>query len=102
MGRLMKLRVLWRFLKREAATVWLLMRNPQAPLAAKIIAVAAMLYLVSPIDFLTDVIPVLGWVDDAIIVSALLALAYRLLPADMYESLKRQAATRTADVTPAV
>ena len=99
MGRLLKLGVLWQFLKREAATVWLLLRNPRAPLAAKVVAVAAALYLFSPLDILTDAIPLLGWIDDAIIVSALLSLAYRLLPADLYESLKRQAASRSAPKT---
>ncbi|MDQ3259633.1 MAG: DUF1232 domain-containing protein [Pseudomonadota bacterium] len=105
MGRLLRLGVLWQFLKREAATVWLLLRNPKAPLAAKVVAVGAALYLFSPFDFLTDLIPILGWIDDAIIVSALLSLAYRLLPTEVYESLKRQAANRTSqrpvDVTPA-
>ena len=105
MGRLLKLRVLWQILKRETATVWLMLRNPNAPLAAKVVAVAAALYLFSPLDFVTDAIPLLGWIDDAIIVSALLSLAYRLLPPDLYESLKRQAATRNGDqpidVTPA-
>ena len=104
MGRLLKLGVLWQFLKREAAMVWLLLRNPKAPLAAKVVAVAAALYLFFPLDIVTDLIPILGWIDDAIIVSALLSLAYRLLPPDVYESLKRQAAKRTGnqpvDVTP--
>ncbi len=97
MGRLLKLSMLWGFLKREAATVWLLLRNPNAPFAAKVVAVAAALYLFSPLDFITDAIPLLGWIDDAIIVSALLSLAYRLLPAELYESLKRQAAKRSGD-----
>ena len=105
MGRLLKLGVLWQFLKREAATVWLLLRNPNAPFAAKVIAVAAALYLFSPLDIVTDFIPILGWIDDAIIVSALLSLAYRLLPAELYGSLKKQAAKRSGDqpidVTPA-
>jgi uncharacterized membrane protein YkvA (DUF1232 family) len=94
MGRLLKLGVLWQFLKREAATVWLLLRNPNAPFAAKVVAIAAALYLFSPLDIITDFIPILGWIDDAIIVGALLSLAYRLLPAELYESLKRQAAKR--------
>lgn len=97
MGRLFKLGMLWGFLKREAATVWLLLRNPNAPFTAKVVAVAAALYLFSPLDFITDAIPLLGWIDDAIIVSALLSLAYRLLPAELYESLKRQAAKRSGD-----
>ena len=97
MGRLLKLGMLWGFLKREAATVWLLLRNPNAPFTAKVVAVAAALYLFSPLDFITDAIPLLGWIDDAIIVSALLSLAYRLLPAELYESLKRQAAKRSGD-----
>ena len=97
MGRLLKLGVLWQFLKREAATVWLLLRNPNAPFSAKVIAIAAALYLFSPLDTVTDFIPILGWIDDAIIVGALLSLAYRLLPAELYESLKRQAAQRGGD-----
>ena len=97
MGGLFKLGMLWGFLKREAATVWLLLRNPNAPFTAKVVAVAAALYLFSPLDFITDAIPLLGWIDDAIIVSALLSLAYRLLPVELYESLKRQAAKRSGD-----
>ena len=95
MGRLLKLGVLWQFLKREAAMVWLLLRNPKAPLVAKVVAVAAALYLFSPLDIVSDLIPILGWIDDAIIVSALLSLAYRLLPVELYESLKRQATNRS-------
>jgi uncharacterized membrane protein YkvA (DUF1232 family) len=105
MGRWLKLGVLWQFLKREGVTVWLLLRDPRAPFAAKVIAVAAALYLFSPLDIVTDFIPILGWIDDAIIVSVLLGLAYRLLPSDLYESLKRRAGmrikARTVNATPA-
>jgi uncharacterized membrane protein YkvA (DUF1232 family) len=46
-----------------------------------------------------DAIPLLGWIDDANIVTLLLRLAYKLLPADLYEQLKRKAEERTAPRT---
>jgi uncharacterized membrane protein YkvA (DUF1232 family) len=95
MTKFFKWAVLWKLIKREAAVVWLLLRDPRAPFAAKLVAIAALGYLVLPFDLVTDFIPILGWIDDAVIVTLLLKLAFKLLPADLYEQLKRRAEERT-------
>lgn len=99
MGKFFRLAALWQLLKREASMVLLLLRNPAAPMAAKLLAVAAFAYFFMPIDFITDFIPIIGWIDDAIIIMVLLKLAYKLLPPELYEQLKRKAEARsgTAD-----
>jgi uncharacterized membrane protein YkvA (DUF1232 family) len=64
-----------------------------------IVIVGSLLYLVSPIDIVTDMIPVLGWIDDGVVVSVLVAEASQIL----VEQLKqRKAKTNNADavVTP--
>jgi uncharacterized membrane protein YkvA (DUF1232 family) len=83
---------LWSRFRREARMVWAMLRDPASPIAAKLVAVLALAYLVSPVDFVSDFIPVLGWIDDGVVVAALVALAYRLLPRELYEALRRRTA----------
>ena len=81
--------LLFRF-RREALMVWAMLRSPEAPASAKFAAVLALAYLVSPIDLIPDVVPILGWLDDAAVVAALLAIAFRLLPKDLYDALRER------------
>jgi uncharacterized membrane protein YkvA (DUF1232 family) len=83
--------VFWRRFKTEAAMVWRMLVDSRVPPISKLIAIAALAYLVSPVDFLSDLVPILGWVDDALIVGGLLWLAYRFLPRDLYEAIRRRA-----------
>jgi uncharacterized membrane protein YkvA (DUF1232 family) len=91
MRRLGLLLALWSRFKREAGMVWAMLRDPMAPLVSKVIAVVALAYVVSPLDFVNDFIPVLGWIDDGLVLAGLLWLAYRFLPAELYEALRRRA-----------
>ena len=50
----------------------------------------AALYVVSPIDFIPDTIPILGWLDDGLIGYLLLQLAFKFLPEDLLESLRKR------------
>jgi uncharacterized membrane protein YkvA (DUF1232 family) len=84
---------LWSRFKDEARMVWAMLRDPRAPFAAKALAIVALAYLVSPADLVSDVVPVLGWIDDGLVLAALLWLAYRFLPRDLYEALRRRAGT---------
>ena len=70
--------------------IWAMLRNPAAPIAAKITAILAAIYIIMPVDLVPDIIPILGWLDDGIIAYVLIKLAFKFLPKDMYESLKTQ------------
>ena len=72
----------------EAKMVWALLRDPATPPAAKLVAILGLVYLVSPIDLIPDFVPILGWLDDGVVLAALLAFAYKMLPRGLYESLR--------------
>jgi uncharacterized membrane protein YkvA (DUF1232 family) len=71
--------------------LWKLVRHPQTPRAARWVAIATIAYAVSPIDLIPDFIPVLGQLDDIVIVPLGIALAVRLTPKPLWESLLREA-----------
>ncbi len=97
MRRLGLLLALWARFKGEARMVWAMLRHPATPLLSKLVAVAALVYLVSPVDLISDVVPVVGWIDDGLILAGLLWLAYRLLPGELYDALRRQAGGAVPD-----
>lgn len=84
--------LLWSRFRSEARMVWAMLREPATPFVSKAIAVAALLYVVSPVDFVSDLVPLAGWVDDGVVLVALLWLAYRFLPRDLYAALRRRTA----------
>lgn len=71
--------------------LWMLVRHPQTPRAARWVAIAVIAYAVSPIDLIPDFIPVLGLLDDVIIVPLGIALAVRLTPRPLWEQMLREA-----------
>jgi uncharacterized membrane protein YkvA (DUF1232 family) len=78
-------------LKTMLLALWKLFKHPQTPLAAKLVAVAVIAYAVSPIDLVPDFIPVLGQLDDLILLPLGIALAVRLVPAPLWEAQLREA-----------
>lgn len=70
-------------LKKEITALYYVYRNPRLPLLPKIIIVITVAYALSPIDLIPDFIPVLGYLDDLIILPALVTLAIKLIPADL-------------------
>jgi uncharacterized membrane protein YkvA (DUF1232 family) len=85
-----KLAGLWFSFKKEILMVWAMLRSPAAPLSSKVIAVLALLYIVLPVDLVPDFIPVLGWIDDGVMTYILIKLAFKFLPTELHESLKRK------------
>jgi uncharacterized membrane protein YkvA (DUF1232 family) len=83
-----KLGVLWWKFKKEIMMVWAMLRNPAAPGISKLVALLAAAYIISPVDLVPDVIPILGWLDDGVISILLFKLAFKLLPKEIYDSLK--------------
>jgi len=82
-------------LRKELLLAWNLLRDPRTPGAAKLVTVLALLYVVSPIDLVSDFIPVLGWIDDGVIAWLLLQLAFRFLPPELMAALRAKVQART-------
>jgi len=69
-----------RIIKRETLTLYLAAQHPRTPWYAKMLALAIAGYALSPIDLIPDFIPVLGYLDDVILLPLGIALAMRLVP----------------------
>lgn len=78
-------------IKCDGLTLWFAARHPRTPWYAKALGVFVVAYALSPIDLIPDFIPVLGYVDDVLLLPALIWLAVRLLPADVRQSCRQQA-----------
>ena len=72
-------------LKTDIPAVFLALKDKETPLIAKIFAAMAVIYALSPIDLIPDFIPVLGYLDDIIILPALVALTVKFVPRDVWE-----------------
>ncbi|WP_112993098.1 YkvA family protein [Herminiimonas fonticola] len=90
--KIMKIVSLWaKGIKRDAVMLWFARKHPDTPLLAKIVCVVAVLYALSPIDLVPDFIPILGYVDDALLLPAMIWLAVRLLPPQVLVLCRQQA-----------
>ena len=69
-----------RGLTRDVVALWIAARDPRTPLMAKLVAGAVAAYALSPIDLIPDFIPILGYLDDLLLVPAGIWLAVRLVP----------------------
>jgi uncharacterized membrane protein YkvA (DUF1232 family) len=85
-----------RAIKRDAHALYLAARDPRVLLVAKALGVFIAAYALSPIDLIPDFIPVLGLLDDAIILPLLIWLAVKLIPAPIMAE-HRAAAEAAAD-----
>lgn len=71
-------------LKADIPAVFLALRDPETPAAAKVLAALAVGCALSPIDLIPDFIPVLGYLDDVLLLPALIALTVRLIPREVW------------------
>jgi len=78
-------------LRKQIIMLWFASRHPQMPLLPKVIGVVAVAYAFSPIDLIPDFIPILGFVDDAIILPILIWLALRFTPEQVIFDAEQQA-----------
>ena len=83
-----------RALKRDVVALWLAARDPRTPLGAKLLAGLVAAYALSPIDLIPDFIPVIGYLDDLLLVPAGIWLAVRLIPAALLAELRTAAEAR--------
>jgi uncharacterized membrane protein YkvA (DUF1232 family) len=86
---------LWaKTLKRDVVALYLAGRDARTPWYAKVVAVSVAAYAISPIDLIPDFIPVLGYVDDLIIVPLGIMLAVRLIPKSLMVEFRAAATER--------
>lgn len=90
----MTLRTWARNLKRDVIALWIAARDQRVPWYAKALAGVIAAYALSPIDLIPDFIPVLGYLDDLIIVPAGIWLALRMISPDVMAELRERAALR--------
>lgn len=81
-------------IKRDVVALWLAARDKRTPLTAKIVAGLVAAYALSPIDLVPDFIPVLGYLDDVVLVPLGILLALRLIPPPLMTEFRTEAARR--------
>jgi uncharacterized membrane protein YkvA (DUF1232 family) len=91
-----RLRSWAREIKRDVHALYLCARDPRVPWYAKAVALLVAAYALSPIDLIPDFIPVIGYLDDLIIVPVGILLAVRLIPADVLAEHRASAAQADA------
>ena len=79
-------------LKKQTLVVYFAARDPRTPWLVRLLALGVAAYALSPIDLIPDFIPILGYLDDLIIVPLSVALLLRLVPEDVKLSAQAQAA----------
>jgi uncharacterized membrane protein YkvA (DUF1232 family) len=78
-------------LRRQSLVVFFAARDPRMPLHVRAIAILVAGYAVSPIDLIPDFIPVIGYLDDLLLVPLGIALVIRLTPADVIDAARVKA-----------
>lgn len=87
-------------LKRDVLALWYCCRDPRTPLAAKLMAMFIVGYALSPIDLIPDFIPLLGYLDDLILLPAAIYFTLKLIPAEVLQDGRARAADRLAKQRP--
>ncbi len=83
-----------RRVKRDVVALWIAARDPQTPWYAKALCVTVAAYALSPIDLIPDFIPVLGYLDDLVLVPIGIILAIRLVPPGIMAKCRADAELR--------
>lgn len=86
-----RLRAWAKRIKRDLVAIWIAARDPRTPRIARLVALAVAAYALSPIDLIPDFIPVLGYLDDVLLVPLGLLLAIRLIPAPLMQEFRKMA-----------
>jgi uncharacterized membrane protein YkvA (DUF1232 family) len=89
-----------RALKTDTYALYLAATDPRVPWYAKLLAVCVVGYAFSPIDLIPDFIPVLGYLDDLVIVPLGIALVLKMVPEDVMRDCREKARTVMAEGKP--
>lgn len=97
-----------RALRKETFALYLACRHPRVPWYAKVLALIVVGYALSPIDLIPDFIPILGYLDDMVLIPLGIAMVIRMIPAEVLAECRQKAetvvgrATRTGKIAAAV
>lgn len=91
-----------RGLQTEASALYLAYRDPRVPWYAKVYLVCVLAYLFSPIDLIPDFIPILGYLDELLLMPVFIAVARKLVPEPVLNEYRAQAQERTAQGRPRI
>jgi uncharacterized membrane protein YkvA (DUF1232 family) len=83
-----------RKIKRDAVAIWIAARDPRVPWYAKVVAATVAAYALSPIDLIPDFVPILGYLDDVLLVPLGILLTVRLIPDGLMEEFRAEATKR--------
>ena len=89
-----------RTVKRDTLALYLAGRDPRVPWYAKAMAMGTAAYALSPIDLIPDFVPILGYLDDLIVLPLCIVVAVRLIPATVMEELRVEADRRLSAGSP--
>ena len=78
-------------LKRDISAIYIALKNKYTPVYSKIIAAITVGYALSPIDLVPDFVPILGYLDDMIILPLLIFLSIKLIPKDIMQKAREEA-----------
>lgn len=78
-------------LKTDIPAVFLALGKKETPIAAKVLAGITVAYALSPVDLVPDFIPVLGYLDDVLLLPCLIAVTVKLIPAAVFTQCKQEA-----------
>ena len=78
-------------LKIDIPTIYIALKKKETPVVAKILAIITVCYALSPIDLIPDFIPVLGYLDDIILLPILIAITIKLIPQDIINKCRLEA-----------
>ena len=84
-------------LKTQTYTLYLASQDRRTPWYAKALMIAVVGYAISPVDLIPDFIPVLGYLDDLVIVPAGIVLALKMIPKDVYQECRARAESGPID-----
>lgn len=89
-----RLTLLWSLVRGDARRLWFALRHPAAPTWLKVGTGLIVLYVLSPIDLIPDVLPVIGVVDDLVLVPLAIRFLLSRLPRELSEAAAAAAARR--------
>lgn len=78
-------------LKHDVLVLWFALKNPETPLIARTVAFITVAYALSPIDLIPDFVPILGYLDDLIVIPIFIWITIKLVPDDVMAQSRKQA-----------